>query len=57
MGDNMEKEEYYNQQIGCTVKDCKYHDGNENHCTLGKILISGQNKKCNTFCDSFEAKN
>jgi hypothetical protein len=57
MGDNMEKEEYYNQRIGCTVKDCKYHDGNENHCTLGKILISGQNKKCNTFCDSYEAKN
>jgi hypothetical protein len=52
----MEKEEYFNQRIGCTVNECKYHDNHENHCTLGKILVSGQKKKKDTFCDSFEQK-
>ncbi|MCI8575258.1 MAG: DUF1540 domain-containing protein [Bacilli bacterium] len=53
----MEKEEYFNQRIGCTVHDCKYHDGNEDHCTLGKILVSGENNQKGTFCASFESRN
>jgi hypothetical protein len=53
MGDRM-KEEYFNQRIGCDVKECKYHDKKENHCTLGQILVSGSSKKAHTFCDSFE---
>ena len=44
---------YYNQCIACTVKNCQYHN-KENYCTLGKILVSNDNKK--TYCASYEKK-
>lgn len=50
----MEKEEYFNQRIDCDVEECKHKDKQEDHCTLGKIKVSGENEKENTFCDSFE---
>lgn len=57
MGENMkETEEYYNQKILCDVKECKYHENEEDRCTLGKINVSGSLPKANTFCDSFETE-
>jgi len=52
-GDNMKENEYFNQRIGCNVKECKYHSP-EDHCTLGKIVVSGEREKQATFCDSFQ---
>ncbi len=51
-----ETEEYYNQKILCDVKECKYHENEEDRCTLGKINVSGSLPKANTFCDSFETE-
>lgn len=51
-----ETNEYYNQKIQCDVKDCHYHDMEEERCTLGSILVSGKDSKENTFCDSFKEK-
>lgn len=48
--------EYYNQKILCHVENCKYQENAEKRCTLGKIVVSGENKKEDTFCDSFETK-
>ena len=52
----LKNEEYFNQRIDCDVVDCKYHHSIENHCTLGKILISGSKKKDKTYCENFEQK-
>lgn len=49
-----ETKEYYNQKIDCDVASCKFQDDEENRCTLGKIQISGEENKAQTFCDSFE---
>ena len=51
------KKEYFNQRIDCDVNSCKFHDKTEDHCTLGKIKVSGQKQKCDTFCDSFKEIN
>lgn len=50
-----ETNEYYNQRIDCNVENCKFHDGANRRCTLGKILVDGTSNKKNTFCDSFQA--
>ncbi len=51
-----ETQEYFNQHIDCSVNQCKFHDSNENRCTLGKILIDHKKAKKETFCHSFEEK-
>ena len=28
-----------NRSIGCTVKQCEYHCGTENYCSLDKIKV------------------
>lgn len=49
-----ETKEYYNQRIDCDVKTCKFQDEEESRCSLGKIQVSGEEAKKQTFCDSFE---
>ncbi|MBP3887499.1 MAG: DUF1540 domain-containing protein [Cellulosilyticum sp.] len=49
-----------NQSIGCTVSQCQYHAGNENYCTLNKIMvgtheINPTQVKC-TDCESFKVR-
>lgn len=48
--------EYFNQRIDCNVKNCRFQNDEDQHCTLGKILVDGSNCKNETFCDSFEEK-
>lgn len=50
----MENNEYFNQRIDCDANNCKYHDHNDDRCTLGKIKVSSKDKKNDTFCDNFE---
>ena len=50
---------YANECIKCTVDNCKYHNGEQNYCSLGKIQI-GSHKACPTDCkcvdcESFES--
>lgn len=50
-----------NKSIGCTVKQCAYHCGTENYCTLGKINVGTHEAnptevKC-TDCESFKLGN
>lgn len=51
----------HNDSIGCTVCECKHHDENSNHCTLGKINVTKHSTKADTRektdCGSFEFKN
>lgn len=47
-----------NKAIGCTVKQCAYHCGNENYCSLDKINVGTHEAnptevKC-TDCESFK---
>ena len=47
-----------NKSIGCTVKQCAYHCGNENYCSLDKINVGTHEMnptevKC-TDCESFK---
>ncbi len=60
--DSMSKR--HNQKIGCSVDSCKYHDEEEQNCTLSEINVSC-NDDCSktkvtckeeTICDSFEKK-
>ena len=49
-----------NYSIHCTVKDCKYHKGDENFCSLDSVRIASdeknpRNEKC-VDCKSFENK-
>ncbi|MGG7162901.1 DUF1540 domain-containing protein [Clostridium ihumii] len=49
-----------NKSIGCTVNQCKHHDGSENYCTLTQINVSTHESnptqiEC-TDCASFEKK-
>lgn len=50
-----------NKSIGCTVKQCMYHCGNENFCSLDKVNIGTHETnptevKC-TDCESFRPCN
>ena len=47
-----------NYSIHCTVKDCRYHKGDENYCSLDSINVSAHEKdpkrvEC-VDCKSFE---
>ena len=47
-----------NKSIGCTVKQCQYHCGTENYCSLDKINVGTHEAnptevKC-TDCESFK---
>jgi len=51
-----------NSSIGCTVKDCKYHDKSD-YCTLDHIVVVKSDTMDNvksqesTDCGSYEHKN
>lgn len=55
-----------NMSIKCQVVECKYNDGNESYCTLGKIeivrhpsltsSIEGTVDGCGTDCAYFEPR-
>ena len=56
----MDHESIANYSIHCTVRDCKYHKGDENYCSLDSIRISAHEKnptdeKC-VDCKSFSCK-
>ncbi|WP_315068614.1 DUF1540 domain-containing protein [uncultured Clostridium sp.] len=47
-----------NKSIGCSVRPCKWHSGDENYCTLEQIKVgthesTPKQKEC-TDCESFE---
>lgn len=49
-----------NYSIHCTVRDCKYHKGDENYCSLDTVNISTHEKnptdvRC-VDCSSFRCK-
>ena len=49
-----------NSSIKCSVEQCKYHDCNENYCTLSVIKVGTHEanptvSQC-TDCESFEVK-
>ena len=49
-----------NRCIHCSVKDCKYHCGDENYCSLDSIQVASHEKnptdeQC-VDCRSFECK-
>jgi molybdenum cofactor biosynthesis enzyme MoaA len=46
-----------NPSIGCTVKECAYHNKDKNYCTLSSIQVghcgpTSHSSDC-TECDSF----
>ena len=45
------------QNVGCSVKDCKYHTEN-NICCAKSIKVSNESaqRKADTFCSTFENK-
>ena len=50
----------YNENIDCTVKDCKYCECSVNKCKLNCIKISNcgkQNTKESTMCASYKKNN
>lgn len=56
----MFKDNYANHCIKCTVRDCKYHSGGENFCSLDCIQVASHEKnptdeKC-VDCRSFECR-
>lgn len=49
----------YNENIDCTVKDCKYCECNKNKCKLNCIKIANCNNKKNkesTMCVSYKKR-
>lgn len=49
-----------NHSIGCTVRECAYHCGKENYCSLDSIKVgthesNPQMYEC-TDCESFRKK-
>lgn len=49
-----------NSSIGCSVSECQYHAGNDQYCTLDKIMV-GKNESFtsqarDTDCESFKVK-
>ena len=56
----MFNEKNVNHCIRCSVKDCKYHGGDENYCSLDSIQVASHEKnptdeRC-VDCRSFECK-
>lgn len=56
----MKKESTPNRSIHCTVKDCKFHHGDENFCALDEISVATdeqnpKDEKC-VDCKSFECR-
>lgn len=50
-----------NYAIHCTVKDCRYHKGDENYCSLDTVNISSRennptDQHC-VDCCSFKCRN
>lgn len=49
-----------NPSIGCTVSQCQYHAGNENYCTLNKIIVGtheiNPTQVACTDCESFKVR-
>lgn len=46
-----------NSSIGCSVKECAYHNKEKNYCTLSSIQVgrcgpTSHNSEC-TECDSY----
>ena len=57
----MKNRETPNYAIHCTVQDCKYHQGDENYCSLDSIDVAAHEKnptdvRC-VDCRSFACKN
>lgn len=50
--------EQKNNSIGCNVEECKFHAGNEDFCTLDRIMVVKHEHKAQTVectdCGSFE---
>lgn len=48
-----------NKHIECSIKNCKYHCGNDNYCSLDRIMIGSTQPNptmCQyTDCESFES--
>ena len=57
----MLNENHENHCIHCSVKDCKYHCGADNYCSLDSIRIASHEKnptdERGVDCRSFECKN
>ncbi|WP_105617580.1 DUF1540 domain-containing protein [Vallitalea okinawensis] len=49
-----------NMNIGCNVNECRYHNGNENYCTLQHIDVVKHNTTATTVeetdCGSFQKR-
>ena len=45
------------QNVGCTVRDCKYHTA-QNFCNASRITVENETaqRKGETFCSTFESK-
>jgi len=45
------------QNVGCTVKDCKFHSA-QNYCNARQITVENEDaqRKGETFCSTFESK-
>ncbi len=56
----MNQDSMKNYSIHCTVKDCKYHNKDENYCSLDSVRIASneQNPKDESCvdCKSFECE-
>ena len=50
-----------NYSIHCTVRDCRYHMGSENYCSLDTVSIATQETNPTDVhcvdCNSFKCKN
>ncbi|MBC2580918.1 DUF1540 domain-containing protein [Clostridium sp. DJ247] len=48
----------YNDSIGCTVFECRFHHKDDNYCTLEKIQVTKHKSRAETTectdCGSFE---
>lgn len=45
------------QNVGCCVKECKYHSAND-YCNARSIAVESENaqRKGETFCATFESR-
>lgn len=56
----MFNDNYANHCIRCSVRDCKYHNGDANYCSLDSIEVASHEKnptdeRC-VDCRSFECR-
>ena len=51
------KNESCAQNVGCSVKECRYHSA-QNYCNARTIHVENENahRKGETFCATFESK-